>query len=115
MNLRDLGNSYDRGLYEDYVSSVFEVPDGARPDRLVFSAETPHGTGVEFQVRRAETMTDLLSASWEGPDGPDSWYHTSGAKLRAGSGALIQYRARLTTPNGAGTPYLERVEIAFSD
>jgi len=115
LNLRDLGNSYDRGLYEDYTSSIFEVPDGAHPDRLVFTAETPHGTGVEFQVRMAGTMTDLLSASWEGPDGQDSWYRASGARLSDGSGSFIQYRARLTTPNGAATPYLERVEIAFSE
>ena len=115
LNLRDVGNSYDRGLYEDYVSSVFDIPEGVRPDRLDFSADTPHGTGVEFQVRMAGKMQDLASVSWIGPDGPGSWYRVSGARLPEGSGTFLQYRARLTTPNGAATPYLERVEISFSN
>jgi len=115
LNLRDVGNSYDRGLYEDYISSVFQVPEGTRPDRLAFSADTPFGTGVELQVRTAATMPDLASAQWNGPEGPGSWYRDSGARLPGESAAWIQYRARLTTPNGAATPYLERVEISFSN
>jgi hypothetical protein len=115
LNLRDLGNSYDRGLYEDYVSSVFEIPENARPDRLVFAAETPHDTGVMFQVRTAEKIQDLVSASWDGPDGPGSWYGISGARLPRVTGAFVQYRARLTTPNGAASPYLERVEVTFTE
>ena len=115
LNLRDVGNSYDRGLYEDYFSSVFRIPEGTGPDRLLFTADTPYGTGVEFQVRMAGTEQDLASASWDGPDGPGSWYRVSGATLPKGTGAFIQYRARLTTPNGAATPYLERVEVTFSD
>jgi hypothetical protein len=51
MNVRDLGNTYDRGLYEDYTSEAHQIPNGQHPTKLRWKAETPNGTRVEFQVR----------------------------------------------------------------
>jgi len=113
LNVRDPGNSYDRGLYEDYFSSPHEVPAGARPCRIEWSAETPHGTVVQFQLRTAETQEGLDSASWVGPRGSDNWYTRSGSKVKGVGGTWLQYRARLITPNGGATPYLTGVSIQF--
>jgi hypothetical protein len=113
MNVRDLGNSYDRGLYEDYVSSEFEIKDGMIPYKINWIAETPFDTSVKFQVRIADTKEELENTEWYGPRGIDSWFSKSGADLNMNEGNWIQYRARLITPNGAATPYLTEVSISF--
>ena len=113
LNLRDAGNSYDRGLYEDYVSSAYEMKKGEKPVSIEWEAETPHGTVVRFQVRSARSGNSLGLAEWTGPDGADSWFTQSGSKIPDMKGRWMQYRARLITPNGGPTPYLTSVIVAF--
>jgi hypothetical protein len=113
LNVRDLGNSFDRGLYEDYFSSAHEMPLGQTPHSISWEAETPHHTLVNFQVRVADTQERLIHAVWHGPGGEDTWYTRSGAKIQKQTGQWIQYRARLVTANGAATPCLTSVSIAF--
>ena len=113
LNLRDAGNSYDRGLYEDYTSSIHAIADNEYPTSIEWTAETPFGTDVHFQVRTAENESDILNAEWQGPSGTDTWFTESGTNLKNLKGKFIQYRARLITPNGAATPYLTGVKIKF--
>lgn len=114
MNVRDVGNSYDRSLYEDYISSAHRIQGGEKPARIQWLAETPHRTRVSFQVRVAQSEETLKEAVWHGPRGPGTWYVRSGSAIKALSGQYIQYRARLSTPNGGPTPYLTSVTIAFA-
>jgi hypothetical protein len=114
LNLRDPGNSYDRGLYEDYISSVYIIPENELPSRIRWEAETPNGTQVHFQIRVVEDKEALEESEWIGPAGINSWYTNSGSIINNVNGKIIQYRARLITPNGAATPYLTEVEISFS-
>ena len=109
VNIRDVGNSYDRGLYEDYISSLHEMSSGQSPATISWKAQTPHGTSVKFQVRCAETGEALASAAWS------DWIDKSGSAVAGvnGGGRFIQYRARLITPNGGATPYLTSVTITF--
>ena len=113
LNLRDIGNSYDRGLYEVYISSPHRVPEGERPARILWDAETLHGTTVAFQVRAADDRESLASSRWQGSEGAGSWFGRSGSSLKRIRGSWIQYRVRLTTPNGGPTPYLDAVRIEF--
>ncbi len=114
VNIRDVGNSYDRGLYEDYISSAHEIGAGFSPVEIRWSAQTPHGTKVLFQVRVAGGPEALGSAPWMGPKGMgDDWFAASGSRIEGARGKWIQYRARLITPNGGATPYLTSVTIAF--
>jgi hypothetical protein len=113
LNLRDPGNSYDRGLYEDYISSAYEIPNGADPKSISWQAETPFRSKVKFQVRVADIMQSLSESNWHGPDGQQSWYTKSGTELSKIKGRWIQYRARLMTQDGGATPYLSRVTIQF--
>lgn len=112
--LRDLGNAYNRGLYEDYVSSPHKTPTGEVLARVWWEAETPRGTAVLLQIRCANTQEKLSGAVWQGPDAPDTWFTISGSSVRNAKGQWIQYRARLTTPNGAASPYLTAVTIEFA-
>ncbi len=111
LNLRDVGNSYDRGLYEDYVSSAHETGKGEIPASIAWEAEIPHGASVQFQVRSAASERKLGSARWMGPDGADFWFTKSKSKIRDVNGRWIQYRTRLITPNGGATPVLTSVTI----
>jgi hypothetical protein len=107
VNIRDVGNSYDRGLYEDYISSAHEFSPGISPAEISWKAQTPHGTAVKFQVRSADAREGLEAAKW------GNWIESSGSKIDGIRGRWIQYRARLITPNGGATPYLESVTISF--
>ena len=110
--LRDIGNIYDRKLQEEYISAPLECPGGKRPGRVRWQAETPHGTGVTFQVRSASSKVGLQKASWQGPGGGDGFYKKSGQPLELPTAEKwFQYRAILTTPNGGSTPVLEEVAI----
>jgi hypothetical protein len=113
VNVRDVGNSYDRGLYEDYVSSPHETKSEQAPAAIAWQAETPHGTAVRFQLRTAGTKEALASAAWHGPEGPGSWHTRNGSKVEGLKGHWVQYRARLITPNGGPTPYLTSVTVTF--
>ncbi len=113
LNLRDFGNSYDRGLYEDYISSSYRVTRGQKPVQISWKADTPYGTSVGFQIRSANREGDLSESFWKGPTGNDSWYTESGSEVVGINGEWIQYRARLMTPNGGATPYLTEVSITF--
>jgi hypothetical protein len=113
MNVRDVGNGVDRGLYEDYISQPHELPESVQVTKLVWIAQTPQKTAVKFQLRAAENRDDLNNVPWRGPNDAQSWYDTSGAAVSQLHGRWIQYRARLSTPNGGPTPYLTSVTITF--
>ncbi|VAX21019.1 hypothetical protein MNBD_IGNAVI01-401, partial [hydrothermal vent metagenome] len=114
LNIRDLGNSYNRGLYEEYISSIHKIAEDEIPSTISWKAEKLFGTDVHFQVRVSEEIDKIKDAEWQGPDGSNSWYKKSGSKLKALRSKFIQYKARLITPNGAATPYLTEVAISFS-
>jgi hypothetical protein len=83
------------------------------PSQISWVAELPHGTAVQFQVRTADSIEELDRTQWQGPKGPNTWFKKSGSKIKSLNGEWIQYRARLITPNGGGTPYLTSVSIHF--
>jgi len=113
LNLRDPGNSYNRELYEDYISSAFKTSENEKPVKISWQAETPHGSKIHFQVRLADDRNSLPESQWQGSEGLDSWFEKNGSNINDLSGKWIQYRARLITPNGGATPYLTSVSIKF--
>ena len=114
LNLRDVGNSYNRGLYEDYFSSIHKVSENEIPSKIEWKADTPFGTSVNMQVRVANSEKEIENAEWYGPEGANTWFERPGTEIKGLKGKYIQYRARLNTPNDAATPYLTLVEIKFS-
>ena len=114
LNLRDAGNSYDRGLYEDYISSPHEYSLEESPKHILWVADTPQETSVALQVRLADSREGLNAASWYGSDGPGSWFIGNRGEIPRLPGRWIQYRARLTTPNGGPTPVLDSVSVEFA-
>ncbi|MEZ5275102.1 MAG: VCBS repeat-containing protein [Opitutaceae bacterium] len=113
LNLRDPGNSYDRGFYEDYISSGHHLPDREKPSSIDWEAESPFGTGVQFQIRTATSEAGLATSPWMGPDGAYTWWTEPGPIDNPLEGGWIQYRARLLSPNAGPSPVLSRVTLHF--
>jgi hypothetical protein len=113
LNLRDPGNSYNRNLYEDYHSSVYEIPANLKPDKINWKAQTPNGTEVRFQVRVADNKENIQTAVWYGPEGAESWFVDKNSVIKTQESNFIQYRARLITPNAGSSPLLDAVTISF--
>jgi hypothetical protein len=111
----DVGNVDTREMAEYYTSPAWSPSNGgARVGRVSWEAETPHGTSVALQIRGASTKEGLQSAQWVGPSGPASWFEKSDARVSMAIGPWVQYRARLSTPNGGPTPYLLSVTLTAS-
>ncbi|MBS0631989.1 MAG: VCBS repeat-containing protein [Verrucomicrobia bacterium] len=109
----DAGNIRDRKYEWDMVSIPVEAPSGARFDRLRWQAETLCGTGVKFQVRTASSAAGLAQAKWSGPKGAGSFYTVSDTALAGvpAGDSWLQYRAVLTSPDGANSTRLTGVDL----
>jgi hypothetical protein len=82
---------------------------------LSFSAATPAGTDVKFQV--AGSNTSYGPFNYVGPDGTaGTYFTTSGASLSEFNGfRYLRYKAYLSTSDGAVTPALSSVQVCFED
>lgn len=109
----DVGNRLTRKLEEEYVSSIHRADGTFSEIQLLWDGETPHGTGLSFQVRTASSREGIAGATWLGPDGPESYAGSPGERVRAGGEAQqwVQYRVVLRTPDGGSSPLLRRVEV----
>jgi hypothetical protein len=102
-----------------YVSSVKDADPsaGTTPTwtTLSFNATTPANTAVKFQVAASDSSTGPFD--FVGPDGtPDTFFTTSGADLSRFNGfRYLQYKAFLSTTDGAATPLLESVRVCFKN
>ena len=115
LSVIDIGQIYDRGDRYDFISPAFDA--GPKPvfSTLTWKGDTPSRTGLEFQLRAAETRQGLDAAPWQGPRGPDSFYRTSPARI-AGlppKTRWIQYRASLISPDSANSPVLRSVSVGY--
>jgi hypothetical protein len=109
----DIGHIRDRSFLFDYISSPYPL-EGKTPSSIAWIAETPARTSVRFQLRTGNTESELRSAEWRGPGGAGTYYAESGTPIGdIGNDRWLQYRAVLDTVNGAASPILDRVEIAF--
>ena len=112
MQVVDVGNIYDRGPQEHYISPVIALPKGTQANKLHWKADTPHRTAVKFQIRSADDAEALKSAEWSGPAGSESFYTTPGATVSA-AGRFVQYKAVLTSPQGWNSPILKEVSVDY--
>lgn len=113
----DLGHIYDRSFSYDYVSSATDLGPGLTGyERLHWVAATPHGTRVRFQLRTADSLEGLATASWRGPDTLADYYTEPGLPINPVHGAqyFVQYRAVLDTVDGGSGPALEEVRVGFA-
>jgi hypothetical protein len=82
---------------------------------LSWTASTPAGTSVKFQV--AGSNSQYGPFTFVGPDGTaNTFFTTSGASLSQFDGMrYIEYKAFLSTTSGSVTPSLSSVSVCFID
>jgi YVTN family beta-propeller protein len=82
---------------------------------LTYSATTPAGTDVKFQVAASNAIYGPFN--YIGPDGTAAtFFATSGASLSQFDGfRYLRYKAYLTTGNSTITPTLSMVAVCFDD
>ena len=105
---REIGNTYNRCYYEDYLSSVFDAGTSTDWGTIEWDAATPTGTSVGFWVRSGNTPV---------PDGSWSSWHTTvnGDSIPAALNAqYLQYRARLGYTNPCYLPRLSEVTVTYA-
>ena len=109
----DAGNVYTREPIEEYLSAPMQAPAQTRFARLEWTAQADPGTAVKFQVRLAPDRNGLEQAAWAGPQGPGTFYETSGAELVEvlPEHRWLQYRAVFTSPSGGNSARLLEVAV----
>ncbi len=82
---------------------------------LTWTASTPSGTSVRFQVAGSNNPNGPFN--FVGPGGTAAtFFTTSGASLSQFNGLrYLQYRAFLTTPSSAATPTLSDVMVCYTN
>jgi len=105
---REIGNVYDRGYYEDYISSIFDAGHKTKWLKLSWHDSLPKGTEISIAVRTGNTpIPDSSWSDWvEVPNGGNI---PSGLKSR-----YIQYKAHMVYTNPAYLPVLWDVKITFT-
>ncbi len=115
LSVIDIGHIQDRGDRYDFISPPFDGGPQASFSTLTWTGDTPFRTALEFQLRVASTRQGLATASWQGPQGPQSYYGTSPAAIEGlpENVRWIQYKASLISPDSANSPILRSVSIAY--
>jgi hypothetical protein len=104
---REIGNTYDRGYYEEYVSSVFDAGTVVDWGTIEWDAVLPSGTSVECCIRTGNT-----------PHLDDAWLDwtpvTCGAAIHdAFKARYFQYKLRLVYTNPCYLPRVEEVRVTY--
>jgi hypothetical protein len=109
----DLGHIIDRKFVYEYISSPYKAGEKIA-SMIRWEADEPHKSTVKFQLRSANSVDKLDKERWVGPDGNNSYYSTSGSKIKnLTKNKWIQYRIFFDTDNGAYSPIVHSVEIQF--
>ncbi len=84
---------------------------------FLYNGTKPEGTNIKFQLRFADTLSNLLSKNFIGPDGnPLSYYITSNETIgfTDENDQWVQYKIFLFTSSGSKTPMVNKINIIFN-
>ena len=93
----------------EYLSEVKDTGATSTWGTLRWRAEVPVGTAVRLHTRSGNTGTpDDTWSAWSSPQGD-----AGATRVASPSARFVQWRAELVTADGARTPTLHRVEMAY--
>jgi hypothetical protein len=95
------------------ISSSYNTGTNADFGTISWTAVTPPGTSVKFQIA---ANTDNATWLFKGPDGTAGTYYTSGAAVWSGldGSRYVKYKALLGTSDTGVTPVLHDVTLTYS-
>jgi hypothetical protein len=102
-------------LSGNLTSMKYDAGSAINLDKIYWTASTPSGTTVKFQIRSATTEAGLDSATWYGPTGTGDYYTTSGNTINTihNGNRWIQYKTYLETTDTKQTPILSEIRITY--
>ncbi len=102
-----------------YVSSIFDAGVGTSWSFIFWTETLPAGTDIQVQIRTAQTLGEIPTAEWSGPEGKDGdetdWFtEASGEAIHSDheGDRFIQYRVYFTGP-GTDTGVLEDMNVEY--
>ncbi|MFA5125766.1 MAG: hypothetical protein WC462_02060 [archaeon] len=101
-----------------FTSNKINLKQAKKLSLITFTAETPVGTTVKFQIRSADTNEGLDTATWLGPDGTgETYYTTTNQEISSVHGNPIwaQWKAYLSTTVSTLTPKLTAVDLVVKN
>jgi len=101
----------------EYTSPAFDTGTGVHFQTINWSADIPEGTGLQFQLRTANTNASLQTKQFVGPDGTNkTFYNVSGQTISDihNGDRWIQHRAYLNTTYDLVSPKLKSVVITYN-
>ncbi|MBI4578592.1 MAG: hypothetical protein HY718_02760, partial [Planctomycetes bacterium] len=108
----DAGHIYHRRFEIAWTSSIHETATPVGVAAIRWSAETPLGSRIRFQVRVGVDRDRLEEAAWTGPTGPASFFDAPDRLAAAlGNGRCVQYRAWFMSRDGSNYPLLRDVAL----
>lgn len=113
----DMGNIATRQFVETFTSRVYYAPAPNHLAQLRWKAVmSPRGGSLRFQIRSAESREALARATWQGPNGPNTYFTRSGASLTKLfiKGPYYQYRVFFDMTNAGSAPRIDWVEVRFT-
>ena len=113
LSVADMGNVRDRTDEFEYLSVPYDSGKNCDVERITWMAATPGKTKIRFQVRAGSDKESLARSPWKGPKGENSFFEQPGL-LKSVQGQWIQYKAILSSPNGANSPILHSVTLEYS-
>jgi hypothetical protein len=102
-----------------FISQIFDTQNTATAlTSLEWSHNQPSGTSIRIQVKSGNTLTELSSNSWVGPNGSSTTYFTSNngssIPVTPQGKRYVQFRAELlSSTGGAATPVLQSLNINY--
>lgn len=113
LSVADVGNVRNRSDEFEYFSVPYDAGSSSEFERLSWLASTPGKTRIRFQLRAASSKESLAKSPWTGPKGEGTFFEEP-AVLNSVVGQWIQYKALLSSPNGANSPVLNSVSVEYS-
>jgi len=104
----EVGNTYDRKYYEEYISSVYDAKETVNWGEVSIIDSCPPGSEISMAVRTGDVL--VPDNSWSG------WYQLSSIPDTIPdslNSRFIQYKATLSYASPANLPILYEVRVEY--
>jgi hypothetical protein len=109
--------NFEYALFGMLISTTQDIGDSYSYFSIYWDSVTPENTDIKFQLRTAQSETELYTTNFVGYDGtPDTYYTSSGQSIWSGHNGdqWFQFKAYLSTTNTSRTPVLYNVTIEYN-
>ncbi len=108
---------YDKRYVQsgEYITAVQDLGFPVNFLKLKWKATEPSGTDVKFQFRSGWTLSEVENAAWRGPNGPGTYYTTSGELIDDyhDGHRYFQVKAILSSDDSMATPTTDSIIVEY--